>query len=168
MPLSETVIRQTKPDSKPIKLFDGRGLYLLVQSNGAREGLALQEPKLARTTYAKAVWTLETLIFPGLGRRPTPKITAPDLLSVLRKVEVRGTYETTQRAKQRCGQVLRFAIATGRSIHDITADLRGALAPVVATNHAAITDPARVGELRHATWSEFDLDQAEWRIPVSA
>jgi hypothetical protein len=36
MPLSETVIRQTKADSKPIKLFDGRGLYLLLLPNGSR------------------------------------------------------------------------------------------------------------------------------------
>jgi len=113
----------------------------------AREWLALQEPKLAPATYAKAVWTLETLIFPGLGNRPIAKITPPDLLAVLRKIEVTGTYETAHRAKQRCGQVFRYAIATGRAVHDITADLRGALAPVVTTNHAAVTDPARAGEL---------------------
>jgi hypothetical protein len=113
----------------------------------AREWLAMQEPKLAPATYAKAVWTLETLIFPGIGKRPITKITAPDLLAVLRKIEVRGTYETAHRAKQRCGQVFRYAIATGRAVHDITADLRGALAPVVTTNHAAIIEPARVGEL---------------------
>jgi integrase len=117
---------------------------------------------------------------------------------VLRKIEVRGTYETAHRAKQRSGQVFRYAIATGRAVHDITADLRGALAPVVTTNHAAVTDPGRVGELlraihgyrgnaatryalklaaltfvrpgelRHATWTEFNLDQAEWRIPGSS
>jgi integrase len=136
------------------------------------------------------------LIFPGLGKRPIAKITAPDLLTVLRKIEVRGTFETAHRAKQRCGQVFRYAIATGRAVHDITADLRGALAPVVTTNHAAVTDPGRVGELlraihgyrgnaatryalklaaltfvrpgelRHATCTEFDLDHAEWRIPA--
>jgi integrase len=162
----------------------------------AREWLALQEPKLAPATYARAVWTVETLIFPGLGNRPIAKITAPDLLAVLRKIEVRGTYETAHRAKQRCGQVFLYAIATGRAVHDITADLRGALAPVVTTNHAAVTEPARAGELlraidgyrgnaatryalklaaltfvrpgelRHATWAEFDLDHAEWRIPA--
>ena len=162
----------------------------------AREWLALQEPKLAAATYAKAVWTLETLIFPGIGKRPIGKITAADLLGVLRKIEVRGIFETAHRAKQRCGQVFRYAISTGRASHDVTADLRSALAPVVTTNHAALTEPARVGELlraidgyrgvaatryalklapltfvrpgelRHAVWSEFDLDQAEWRIPA--
>jgi hypothetical protein len=67
-------------------------------------------------------------------------ITAPALLAVLRKIKVRGTFETAHRAKQR-GQVFHYAIAvaTGRAVHDITADLRGALAPMVTTNHAAIT-----------------------------
>jgi integrase len=261
MALTETLIRQTTPGPKPVKLFDGRGLYLLLNPNGtrwwrfkyrfegreklislgtypdvglklardrcdatrqqlvagidpgakrqaekaargdsfeaiAREWLAQQKPKLAPTTYAKAEWVLETLIFPGVGKRPIGKITAPDLLAVLRKIEVRGTFETAHRAKQRCGQVLRYAISTGRATHDITADLRGALAPSVSTNHAALTDPSKVGELmraidgysgvaatryalklapltfvrpgelRHAVWSEFDLEKAEWRIPA--
>jgi integrase len=162
----------------------------------SREWLAQQERKLAPNTQAKAKWTLETLIFPRLGERPINKITAADLLATLRKIEVRGIYETTHRAKQRCGQVFRYAIATGRAEHDITAALRGALIPVVTKNHAALTDPVRVaellraidgyrggsaaayalkiapltfvrpGELRHAEWSEFDLDNAEWRIPA--
>lgn len=45
------------------------------------------------------------------------------------------------------GRVVRFAIATGRAERDFTTDLRGALAPVVGSNHPAITDPARVGQL---------------------
>ena len=36
MVLTETLIRQTKAGPKPIKLFDGRGLYLLVNPNGSR------------------------------------------------------------------------------------------------------------------------------------
>jgi hypothetical protein len=44
------------------------------------------------------------------------------------------------RTKQRAGQIFRYAIATGRAERDPTADLRGALAPIVATNHAASED----------------------------
>src|SRR5450755_996573 len=36
MPLSEIVIRQAKPGPKAIKIFDGRGLYLLLSPNGSR------------------------------------------------------------------------------------------------------------------------------------
>ena len=55
------------------------------------------------------------MIFPKLGKRPISKITAPDLLAALRKIEARGAHETTHRAKQRCGQIFRYAIATGRA-----------------------------------------------------
>jgi hypothetical protein len=36
MRLNDTIIRNAKPGPKPRKLSDGRGLYLLVQPNGAR------------------------------------------------------------------------------------------------------------------------------------
>jgi hypothetical protein len=36
MPLTDTAIRNVKPGEKPVKLFDGGGLYLLVQPNKSR------------------------------------------------------------------------------------------------------------------------------------
>jgi len=36
MPLSDTVIRQAKPESKTVKLFDGRGLYLELTPKGGK------------------------------------------------------------------------------------------------------------------------------------
>ena len=53
-------------------------------------------------------------------------------------------------AKQRVGQVVRYAIATGRAERDPTADLRGALAPITVTNRALITDPREVAQLLRA------------------
>jgi integrase len=119
------------------------------------------------------------------------------MLKLLRRIEERGAHETAHRTKQRCGQIFRYAIATGRAKHDPTSDLRGALAPAVSKSRAAITDPVKVGELlraiegytdglvarsalklaplvfvrpgelRQAEWAEFDLDNAQWRIPAS-
>jgi integrase len=162
----------------------------------AREWLALQEGKLATTTYAKAAWMLLDLIAPYLGKRPIAEITSADLLQVLRRIEKRGKHETAHRVKQRCGQVFRYAIATGRAENDPTGGLKDALAPVKSVKRAAITDPAKVGallraiddydgylpavsalrllplvfvrpgELRMAEWGEIDLDAAEWRIPA--
>lgn len=163
----------------------------------AREWLGMQQKSFAEATHKKALTTLETMIFPWLGAMPIAEITAPDLLSVLRRIESRGAHETAHRAKARCGQVFRYAIATGRALRDPSADLRGALAPVVTTNYATLTDPKHVGELlraideysgqhvtrcalklsplvfvrpselRKAEWKEFDLDAAEWRIPAA-
>lgn len=162
----------------------------------AREWLEKQKKKLAPATFAKAQWTFETLVFPWLGESPVSAITALDLLAVLRRIEERGAHETAHRTKARCGQVFRYAVATGRAERDPSADLRGALEPVVSKNFAAITDAKKVGgllraidtyagqfvtrcalqlaplvfvrpgELRKAEWSEFDLKHSQWRIPA--
>ena len=114
----------------------------------AREWLGKQH--LAPATADKARWTFEDLLFPYIGSRPVREITAPDVLGVLRRLEARGKRETAHRTKQRVGQVLRYAIATGRAERDVTQDLRGALAPIKVKNHAAITVPAEVGALLRA------------------
>lgn len=163
----------------------------------AREWMAMQAGKLAPITLKKCAWMLDTHVFPTLGTQPVAKITAAEMLRVIRAIEAGGTHETAHRTKQRCGQILRYAVATGRAERDVTADLRGALAPVVSKNHPSITDPARIGELlraidgyggqpateaalrlaplvfvrpgelRMAEWREFDLDAGEWRIAAS-
>ncbi len=69
------------------------------------------------------------------------------LLAVIRTIEARGAIETAHRAMQDCGQVLRYAIATGRAERDIAADLRGALEPVQVTHYASVTEPAKVADL---------------------
>jgi integrase len=162
----------------------------------AREWLGKQK-HMAPATFDKAKWTFEVLAFPWLGSRPISEITAPELLSVLRRVESRGKLETAQRLQQRCGQVFRYAISTGRAERDTAADLRGALATPKRQHRAALTEPRRIGELlraiegyqgnfvtlcalklsplvflrpreiRKAEWSEIDMDKAEWRIPSS-
>src|SRR3546814_1571582 len=51
--------------------------------------------------------------------RPAPhwRVTAPELLTVLRTVEVRGRYETARRLRSTCGSVIRYAIATRSEEH---------------------------------------------------
>jgi len=135
-------------------------------------------------------------IFPWIGKRPFAEIKASELLTVLRRIESRGALETAHRAMQNCGQVFRYAVATGRAERDPTDDLRGALPPPKEKDHASIIDPKRIaellraidpyqgyfatkcalrlaplvfvrpGELRKAQWPEIDLDKGEWRIPA--
>jgi len=137
---------------------------------------------------------LEQNAFPWLGTKNINDITAPELLAVLRRIESRGALETAHRVNQICGQIFRYAIATGRAERDPAADLKGALPPTKVKHHPSITDPVKVGalmraiqgftgtiitatalklsplvfvrpvELRKAEWSEIDLDNAEWRI----
>ena len=136
-------------------------------------------------------------LFPVIGPRPIAEMKAMELLAVLRKIEARGAIETAHRARGDCGQVFRYAIATGRAERDIAADLVGALKPKQTKHFPSVTDPAKVagllraldsyqgsfvvmsamrlapllfvrpGELRHAEWADIDLDAAEWRYTVT-
>ncbi|HUJ18677.1 MAG TPA: integrase arm-type DNA-binding domain-containing protein [Nitrospirota bacterium] len=140
---------------------------------------------------------IELNVFPWLGARPIGEIKPPELLSVLRRIESRGAQETAHRVKTICGQIFRYAVATGRAERDPAADLKGALPPAPKTHLAAVTDPKEVanllkaidvyqgsfvtkcalqlaplvfvrpGELRQAQWSEIDLETAEWNIPAA-
>jgi hypothetical protein len=58
----------------------------------AREWLALQEKKLAPSTFAKAGWTLETLVFPYIGSRPIAKLGAVDVLKPCSKTVMRAPF----------------------------------------------------------------------------
>lgn len=263
--LTNIAIRNAKPGAKPIRLFDGRGLYLEISPAGGKHWRLKyryggKEKRLALGSYptitlaearesseaarkllasgldpsaakkeAKVVqraavetfelvaeewfakfrhtWadnTAETVIsrlrkdiFPFIGLRPIGEVTAMELLSVVRRIEARGAVETARRDLQKCGQVLAYAVATGRALRNVAVDLRGAIAPPKKRHFASIHEPkeigallraidgyqgsaitrcalklapltfVRPGELRHAEWVEIDLETAEWRIPAA-
>jgi integrase len=89
-------------------------------------------------------------VFPWLGHRPVGSITPADVLAVLRRVEMRGVLDTAHRARENCGQVFRYAVATGQAHSDPTRDLKDALRKPIVRHMAAITDPARLAELLRA------------------
>lgn len=161
----------------------------------AQEWYAKKFPTWAPATATKVRRYLVKDLYPWLGKRPIGEIGAPDLLMTIRRVESRGALELAHRIREYAGQVFRYAVATGRAERDPSGDLRGALPPVKAKHHASITEPKQIGELlraisgysgsfitkcalqlapltfvrpgelRHAEWSEIDLEAAEWRIP---
>jgi integrase len=92
----------------------------------AEEVLAkLEKEGRADVTLTKKRWLLD-FAYPAFGDRPIAEITALEVLSVLRRVEARGRYETARRLRSTCGTIFRYAIATGRAERDPSADLRGA------------------------------------------
>jgi len=266
--LTDVVIRKAKTASKPYKMADSGGLFLLVHANGsrywrlkyrvdgkekllalgvypvvtlaearmrrdeakrllssgsdpgevkkaakaerleaanvaaetfevvARDWLAKRERgNTAEATIGKDRWRLETYLFPTIGSRPITEITPLELRNALRAIENAGKLETASRTKITAGQVFRWAVLEGRTHSDVTASLRGLFTAPDHTHRAAITDPAKIGELlraidgfsgqyvtlcalklaslafvrpgelRKAEWAEFDLDDAIWRIP---
>lgn len=266
MPLSDTAVRNAKPSEKPIRMFDGGGLYLEItpsgsklwrmkyrfdgkekrlafgmypdvglkdareRRDGARKMLAggidpgehRKAQKAARaesvangfevicrewlekwrTTvepaqHRKALARLEKDVFPWLGNRPIAEITAPEILTVLQRIDGRGARYTAHKVRSEISQAFRYAVATGRALRDPCPDLKGAIPPARGENFAAITDPKEVGallraidafrgtfivksalvlapllfvrpgELRKAEWAAFDWEKAEWRYLVT-
>jgi integrase len=266
MPLTDTAVRNAKPESAAVKKFDERGLFLLVTPSGGKwwrfkyrfegkekllslgvypdvslkaarerrdearkrvaqgidpsahrkaesatrvERAANSFEVIAREWFAKqqATWVpshadriirrFERDVFPILGGRPVADIKPKELLAAIRRIEARGALETAHRALSNCGQVLRYAVATGRAESDVSRDLRDALPPVRGEHFAAVTEPkqaaellrtldgyqgtftvacalklaplvfVRPGELRTAQWQHIDLEAAEWRYTVS-
>ena len=161
----------------------------------AREWFLRFSSVWAKSHSSKVLLRLENELLPWLGSRPIALIEAVELLESIRRTEARGARETAHRCLGYCGQIFRYAIATGRAKHNPAADLRGALPPVRSTHFASITDPngvggllraidgyhgslvtrcalrlapltfVRPGELRKAEWVHVDLVGAEWQIP---
>ena len=162
----------------------------------AKELLAAQATKLDVGTHAQKTSWLEKRVFPHIGRHPIAEVSAPQILALLRKIEVTGRYETARRVKTAIGEVMRYAVACGLATSDPTASLRGALVAGTKRSFAAVTEPEKLGpllrviwsysgqptteaalkfafyvfprpgELRKAEWAEFDLKNALWRLPA--
>lgn len=266
MALTDTAIRNAKPTDKAFKLYDEKGLFLIINPNGgkwwrikyrfddkektlslgtypeiklagarerrdkARELVAngidpSENRKAAKETkngnlansfeviarewiatklntksegYQKNVLRrFELYLFPWIGKRPIAAINAPELLAVVKRIENQNKVETAYRTLQATGQVLRYAVQTGRTLRDVTGDLRGALSPSVTKHMPAFTEPNQVAELmraidgftgtltvqtalrlaplvfvrpselRKAKWADIDLEAGEWRYLVT-
>ncbi|MEW6315898.1 MAG: integrase arm-type DNA-binding domain-containing protein [Pseudomonadota bacterium] len=106
----------------------------------AREWLAKYAPTWSPRHVDNMTKRLERDIFPWLGSKPIADIKAPELLIHLRRIEERGALETAHRVLGNCGQIFRYAVATGRAERDPTGDLRGALPPAREKHLAAVID----------------------------
>ena len=165
--------------------------------HAAREWHARMAPSWSTGHAVKVLALMVNDLFPYVGARPLAELTAPELLTHARRVEARGAVETAYRALKAAGAVFRFGVQRGYCESDPTRDLKGAIILPVVQHRAAVTDPAKLGELlraidgyqgtlvvrgalalaplvflrpgelRHAEWAEFDLDGATWTIPAA-
>ncbi|MCL1028883.1 tyrosine-type recombinase/integrase [Serratia silvae] len=139
--------------------------------------------------------TFEADVFPYIGKRPISEIKPLELLEVLRRIEKRGALEKTRKVRQRCGEVFRYAIITGRAEYNPAPDLASALAvpkqqhhpflsaeelpyfvkdlegytgSIITKNAAKIVmlTGVRTQEMRFATWGEIDFERAIWEVPA--
>lgn len=149
---------------------------------------------LSEATLTKARW-FASILQPTIGKLPVTDVTPQELFAALKKVEKAGHRETAKRLRSFASRVFRYAVATGRSNTDPAHALRGSLAAPIVRHFAAITDPAKLGELlraidgymgeaatiaalkltphvfqrpgevRQMQWAELDLDKGVWSIP---
>ncbi|KFN39009.1 MAG: hypothetical protein JU82_09085 [Sulfuricurvum sp. MLSB] len=218
LPLSDKEIKNAKPKEKEYKLFDGGGLYLVVQPNGSKgwrlkylfqgvekrisigtypavplaearekreelkklvksginpsderktakeqrrlvqveaantfESIALeflekQKSRLGEKTYAKKEGRFKNHIFGVIGSKNIDDIKIQDILSIIRKIELKGQNETAHRTLNLINQVYQYGLTVGRVKHNIAADInpRLALEPIVVKHMATIIDPKTI------------------------
>jgi integrase len=162
----------------------------------AREWHEKQRAAWTAQYAAKILRYMEKNLFPYIGARPVGAIKPSELLPVMRGMEARGAVALAHVMRGVCSGIFRYAVITGRAERDSAADIRGAITPHVTKNRPAITDPVEVGkllvaidkyhgtfvvrnalrlmclsfcrasEIQRAEWSEFDFEDALWRIPA--
>jgi integrase len=163
----------------------------------AREWLEERKSVVEEAQHIKTLARLVNDVFPWIGNRPITQIDAPEILAVLKRIDSRGARFSAHRVRSEISRVFRYAIKEGKAKSDPAKDLIGAIPPAVETHFAAITEPAKVGEmlrafdgfsgtfpvlcalrlapllfvrpgeLRKAEWAQIDLERAEWRYRVS-
>jgi len=138
---------------------------------------------------------LDADLLPALGKLPMRRIKAAHLLAALRDIEKRGARTVAAKARFLSSEIWRYAVATLRADSDLAASLPGAVRMPDHEHHPSLARdeiPAflaalgnysgrketaaaiklllllfpRPGELLGASWAEFDLDAALWRIPA--
>ncbi|MFZ5835077.1 MAG: tyrosine-type recombinase/integrase [Pseudomonadota bacterium] len=183
---------QAKKQTKAARAAFGDSFRVIAEEYVSK----LKQEGRAGITISKIEWLL-SFAYPTIGNQPIKEIGAPDILLVLREIEMRGRHESARRLRSIIGSVFRYAVATARAEADPTFALKGALVRPTVTPRAAVTDPKalgallrtidsfdgqpsthaalklmallfpRPGELRAAEWKEFDFDNEVWTIPAT-
>jgi len=96
---------------------------------------------------ADVLSSLERDVFPAIGPLPVNSITAPQILTVIRQIEARGSVETASRIRQRMSAAFVYAIATGRGETDPAAIIKGALSHRTKGRQPAITDLTKARQI---------------------
>lgn len=158
------------------------------------EWLVKQTPRWSQRHHERVTRRLEQYAYNDLGSLPVSEVKAPTVLAVLRKLESKRTLHTAAKVRQAIGQVMRYAVATGRAEYDPTASLKGAIETYAVKHMASVTDPkhvgailrmfdafdgthtvhsalrlapmlfARPGELRQMRWADLDMDAGLWLL----
>ena len=138
---------------------------------------------------------LKRHIFSYLGNIPIQDITTEDLISVVKRIEGKGTLAEAEKTRGIVNLIFKYAVATSRIKHNIMADTVGAY-KVAVVKHFPCFNEKEFGEflknfdsfrgnpltklalklliltflrsesIRLARWEEFDFEKSIWRVPA--
>ncbi len=167
-----------------------------VFQNVAEQWYAKNFPRWRATTQQKHRRSLERDIYPLIGDKQIDALTKANLLKVIHPHESLGHHEIAHRLHDRIKAVFDFALAAGLTENYPFNGLKKALTPKPKIKNQLAISPheahemlewirqskaskitklyiellahlfVRPSELRLAQWSEFNLQQAEWHIPI--
>lgn len=161
----------------------------------AREWHQVRADRWSLRYREEIIDTFEKDVFPYIGKRPIAEIKPMELLETLRRMEKRGALEKMRKVRQRCGEVFRHAIVTGRAEYNPAPDLATALATPKKTHFPFLTAEelphflkdlagytgsiitktatqiimltgVRTQELRFARWEDINSEKRLWEIPA--
>ena len=146
--------------------------------------------------YAEDIWrSLESYIFPDLGKYQVSDITAPQVIQILKPVEASGKLDTVKRLIQRTNEVMIFAVNTGVIFANPLAGIKSAFKKPEKKNNPALSPNeisalikavnnstarkvtkllvmwqlhtmTRPNESATAEWCDLDLENKLWIIPA--
>ncbi|RQZ17753.1 DUF4102 domain-containing protein [Burkholderia sp. Bp9031] len=187
-------------DPGEVKKADKRAAKLAASNSFEAVALAWMEERrvsVELAQYEKTLARFRNDVFPWIGKRPIAEIDAPEVLTLLKRIDSRGARYTAHRVRAELSQAFRYGIKEGYCKADPARDLLGAIPSTRTIHFASITEPIKVGEmlrafdgftgtfpvlcalklasllfvrpgeLRKAEWSQLDLDKAEWRYRVT-
>ncbi len=187
-------------DPGEVKKADKRAAKLAASNSFEAVALAWMEERrvsVELAQYEKTLARFRNDVFPWIGKRPIAEIDAPEVLTLLKRIDSRGARYTAHRVRAELSQAFRYGIKEGYCKVDPARDLLGAIPSTRTIHFASITEPIKVGEmlrafdgftgtfpvlcalklapllfvrpgeLRKAEWSQLDLDKAEWRYRVT-
>lgn len=160
------------------------------------EWLGFRRPSMRPGSIRIISNAMELDWLPTFGDRQIDSITRSEIIGMIRRIEKRGSVTTAVKTRQRLGQIFRYAIATGIMEINPTAEMHAVTERISTRRHfpflpldelpetmakiraikrgeqlktafmLMVYCTSRPAEVRHAMWSEIDLEAATWTIPA--
>ncbi|NDV24432.1 tyrosine-type recombinase/integrase [Desulfovibrio sp. JC022] len=130
-----------------------------IQSSGenlfksiAEQWLERNKPEWSQKTYRTNTGRLTNHVFPYIGSMPIAEISAQNILTLLHRIESKGTIETARRVSSLCSQVFRYAVFLDKIEYDPVQRVKRALPPTSKTkkHRAYLNSPKEIGGLVRA------------------